>query len=124
MMAVGIETKPEFSVSKPSVLFTGHYETSFITPGYRFYDVFPDGERFLMVKSENSSGSTELNLVENWTEEVQRLTPRGKGCSTHDHGSNEILDLAPGQDLCLLAALPLTSSVNQPGPGGDAARDS
>lgn len=74
MMAVGIETRPEFSASKPSVLFTG-YRTSGVL-GFRLYDVFPDGEHFLMVRGKEPSGSTELALVQNWGREVERLSPR------------------------------------------------
>ena len=73
MMAVRIETRPAFSASRPVVLFTG-YRTS-AAAGFRFYDVFPDGKHFLMIRSDNSSGSTELALVENWAEEVERLAP-------------------------------------------------
>jgi len=72
MMAVRIETRPEFSASKPSVLFTG-YRTS--NPGFRFYDVFPDGEHFLMVRGEESPSSTELALIQNWSGEVERMAP-------------------------------------------------
>jgi hypothetical protein len=70
-----IETGPAFSASKPVVLFSGRFETSFLVTGTRFYDVFPDGEHFIMVRSEDSSGATELNLVQNWSEEVERLVP-------------------------------------------------
>ncbi len=75
MMSVGIETTPAFSASKPIVLFSGRYETSNLFTGNRFYDVFPDGEHFIMVQSDDSSGATELNLVQNWAEEVERLAP-------------------------------------------------
>lgn len=34
------------------------------------YDVSPDGERFLMVKDESSSGR--LNIVLNWLEELRQ----------------------------------------------------
>jgi len=75
MMAVGIETSPEVSFSKPLLLFAGRYETSFNVHGFRFYDVFPDGEHFLMIRSDESATSTELALVQNWGGEVERLAP-------------------------------------------------
>jgi Tol biopolymer transport system component len=75
MMAVGIETSPEVSFSKPLLLFSGRYETSFQIYGYRFYDVFPDGEHFVMIRSDESANSTELALVQNWGREVERLAP-------------------------------------------------
>ena len=40
------------------------------------YDVSPDGERFLMIKDvENRSASTQIVIVENWFEELNRLAP-------------------------------------------------
>jgi hypothetical protein len=37
------------------------------------YDVSPDGQRFLMVKS--AAGSEHLNVVLNWTEEFKARVP-------------------------------------------------
>ena len=48
MMAVDIATQPSFSVGKPRMLFEGPYvPTAFTFP---YYDVSPDGQRFLMIK--------------------------------------------------------------------------
>ena len=42
----------------------------------RNYDVTADGERFLMLKSdEENLETTNLILVENWFDELQRLVP-------------------------------------------------
>ena len=73
MMVVDVETSPAFKPSKPRVLFEGRYETSFQVPGFRFYDVSPDGQRFLMVKSERPQASPQLVLVVNWIDELKRL---------------------------------------------------
>lgn len=73
MMGVRIETRPEFSASKPSVLFTGYRTGGDL--GFRLYDVFPDDEHFLMVRGEESSGPAELALIQNWGGEVERLAP-------------------------------------------------
>jgi serine/threonine-protein kinase len=81
MMAVRIETVPEITASKPAVLFAGRYETSFMVAGRRFYDVFPDGDRFLMIRSESFTGATQLSLVQNWVAEVERLAPAPPGVS-------------------------------------------
>ncbi len=75
MMAVDVNTTGEFSASRPHVLFEGRYEVSFLTPGFRYYDVSPDG-RFLMVKSKTSSVPRQLRLITNWFEELKRLVPR------------------------------------------------
>jgi serine/threonine-protein kinase len=79
MMAVGVATQPSFSMGKPRMLFQGPYAQSpFPAP---FYDVSPDGQRFLMVKPPEqtaSSSLTQIVVVLNWTEELKRLVPTGK----------------------------------------------
>ncbi len=37
------------------------------------YDIFPDGQRFLMIKQ--AEAQTQINLVLNWFEELKRLVP-------------------------------------------------
>jgi hypothetical protein len=54
----------------PRVLFEGRYLTS--------YDVAPDKERFLMVRNEQGTLPTQMNVVLNWTEELKRIVPAGK----------------------------------------------
>jgi hypothetical protein len=79
-MAVDIETQPNFRAGSPTVLFEAHNEVSpFGTqPGFG-YDVSPDGKRFLMVKSAgDQSGDTQLEVVQNWFEELRRRVPGGK----------------------------------------------
>ncbi len=75
MMAVAVSAAPDFTPSKPTLLFEGHYETGLFggNPGVN-YDVAPDG-RFVMVKTEEGLGSTQLNIILNWTEELKRLAP-------------------------------------------------
>jgi hypothetical protein len=57
-------------LATPRFLFDGDYAfgTGVTIPNY---DVHPDGQRFLMVKS----GAGLLNVVLNWTEELNRLAP-------------------------------------------------
>ncbi len=75
MMAVETTMQPSFSAGKPRVLFEGQYLTSvFPIPGTA-YDVSPDGQRFLMVK-QAEQGPTQINVVQNWHEELKRLVPR------------------------------------------------
>jgi hypothetical protein len=71
MMAVGVSTDAEPVLEDPVLLFEQRYAfgTGISIPNY---DVSADGERFLMVK-EDQSGN--LNLVLNWTAELERLAP-------------------------------------------------
>ena len=75
---VDIQTESGISTSNRRMLFE--------KPGYnwgapiRAYDLSLDGQRFLMVKLEQSKPSpiTEMILVQNWFEELKRLVPTGK----------------------------------------------
>ncbi|MEE9125421.1 MAG: protein kinase, partial [candidate division NC10 bacterium] len=72
IMVVTVRTEPALLFETPQLLFEGNfvYGTGAWAPNY---DISPDGERFLMVKSE--AQSNELHVVLNWFEEVRRLVP-------------------------------------------------
>ena len=78
MWVVDIRTDGGFSVSKPRLLFNA--------PGLmgsgpiRTWDLSLDGQRFLMVKLEETKPTpvTEMILVQNWFEELKRLCPTGR----------------------------------------------
>jgi Tol biopolymer transport system component len=74
MMAVAIESEPEFSVGTVRPLFEGRFLPG---PAWtpRNYDISPDGLRFLMIKREQDRVPTELIVVLNWFEELKRLVP-------------------------------------------------
>jgi eukaryotic-like serine/threonine-protein kinase len=77
MIAVDIVTQPDFTAGKPRVLFEGKHELS---PGtFAYYDVSPDGQRFLMLKPSEAgeTAPTQINVVLNWFEELKRLAPAG-----------------------------------------------
>ena len=74
-MVVDVTAAPAFSTSRPRVLFEGRYEVSFLVPGMRFYDVSPDGQRFLMVKGDTEAAPRQLRLVVNWFEELKAKVP-------------------------------------------------
>jgi eukaryotic-like serine/threonine-protein kinase len=79
MMALDIATQPSFSPGKPRMLFEGEYFTSDWPLIGAAYDVSPDGQRFLMVKStEQASAATQINVVLNWFEELKQKVPTGK----------------------------------------------
>jgi serine/threonine-protein kinase len=75
MMVVPLQTEPSFSHGNPRVLFEYDYFQGGIQ--IRGYDVFPDGQRFLMMKADaqTEATSTQLIFVENWFEELKRLAP-------------------------------------------------
>ena len=75
MMSVACETAAGFRSGGPVELFQGSF-TGFLG---RFYDVSPDGSRFLMVRdvtaSAPGSSSARIVLVQGFAEEVKRLVP-------------------------------------------------
>ncbi len=74
MMVASIETEPTFRVSKLEELFQGSYGVSAVNPGFlQYYDISLDGQRFLMIKAEQTSA--QINVVLNWFEELKRLVP-------------------------------------------------
>jgi len=76
MMAVQITTQPAFAPSKPTMLFEGEYASSQFPATGIAYDVSADGQRFLMVKeNDQATATTQINVVLNWFEELNRLAP-------------------------------------------------
>ncbi len=77
MLVVGVQTDDMFSAGTPEGLFTGPYWTSDLTSST--YVVSPDGQRFLMLRltgsNDQASGQTPLVAVDNWFEELNRLSP-------------------------------------------------
>jgi Tol biopolymer transport system component len=73
MMVVSIRTKPTFNASRPQVLFEGSYLDSTFLLGNQYYDISPDGQQFLMIKS--PEGQAQINVVLNWFEELKHLVP-------------------------------------------------
>ena len=74
MMVVPIETEATFKYGKPQVLFTKSYIANM-----QNVNLSPDGQRFLIAKDDApmpaSSKFDEINVVLNWTEELERLAP-------------------------------------------------
>jgi len=68
LMATSIVTQPELIADRPHVIFKGRYEGTF--------DISPDAQRFLLIKSQTQEGSaTQVNLGLNWLDELKRLLP-------------------------------------------------
>lgn len=72
MISVALTTTPDLRLGVPRLLFELPYAfgAGITIPNY---DVSPDGQRFAMVKDD--SGSGRLNVVLNWSEELNRLVP-------------------------------------------------
>lgn len=71
VMAVRVQTTPSFKADNPSKLFDGPW---YAGQSGRTYDVSRDGRRFLMIKPSavgQGSGSPDINVVLNWTEELK-----------------------------------------------------
>ena len=91
MMVVSVTTFPQFKASAPTQLWTGDYSqgtaSSCGMPGVSSsnYDVTSDGQRFLMVRDDDTSVyATKIVVVLNWVEHVKareaaaRLPATGK----------------------------------------------
>lgn len=75
MMALDVSTQPSFAVGKARMLFEGQYDL--LSAQYSSYDVSPDGQRFLMLKTNEQAAPTQINVVLNWFEEVKQKAPSG-----------------------------------------------
>jgi serine/threonine-protein kinase len=72
MMAVAVETEPQFRAGKPVILFEGAFHYAGIS--FPQYDVTPDGKRFVMIEDQEA-WPTRIELVLNWTEELKARVP-------------------------------------------------
>jgi serine/threonine-protein kinase len=74
VMAVDVETEPDFTASRPRVLFQDRFVPG--TPYGRNWDVDPTNGRLVMIESSTAgSEATEIVVVQNWFEELMRLAP-------------------------------------------------
>ena len=64
MMRVSVQLAPSFRAGQPEVVFEGRYRPS--------YDVTDDGRHFIMVTRAHPE-LTQLNVILNWSEELERL---------------------------------------------------
>ena len=78
LLAVDVVTHPTFAHGKPRTLFKGRYALGEVKDDTRAYDVAPDGQRFLMLKSETEPSTGDLKVVVNWSEELKRLVPAAR----------------------------------------------
>jgi serine/threonine protein kinase/Tol biopolymer transport system component len=77
LMAVDVVTQAAFSADKPRLILEGRYMAR--TGGSPAnYDVSPDGQRFVMIKSSDETPATQINIVQNWFDELKQKVPTGK----------------------------------------------
>ena len=62
MMVVPMSTRPVFQASTPQPLFDTEEVDTGIRTGPMSWDISPDGNRFLIISTENAS----LNVILNW----------------------------------------------------------
>lgn len=75
LMAVDVETEPEFRAGVPRLAFDGS-QLGLSTSSYvRDYDVTPDGQTFVMLQTEEGSTPDQLHVVLNWFDELKTRPP-------------------------------------------------
>ena len=75
MFVVEVATSPVFRAGRPDLLFEEAYDLDPIGLSAANYDVSLDGQRFLMIRSEGSDEGATVNIVLNWTEELEARVP-------------------------------------------------
>ena len=67
LQSVTIQTEPSFEAGPPTILFE--------RPNMLSYDAAPNGNRFLVIENNIESAPTEIHVVVNWFDELNRLVP-------------------------------------------------
>ncbi len=69
MMSIDIKTTPTLKIGTPRMLF----KAGLFSGSYPFIDVTPDGQRFLVVKSEEQEQTmAKVQVIFNWFEEIKK----------------------------------------------------
>ena len=74
MLAAEVTTEPGLSVGAPRFLFEGDFYDQGRGPSVS-HDLAPDGQKFVMIQDLSEPRLNELQIVQNWFEEVKRLVP-------------------------------------------------
>jgi len=72
-MAVSVETDADFGVGRPELVISANYVAD--ATGHPGYDVMPDGQSFVMIQRNSEAALTEIHVVLNWFQELNRLVP-------------------------------------------------
>jgi len=73
MRVVSVELEPNFKAGNSRVLFEGSFRRASV-PGFQYFNISPDGQRFLIIKAEQTA-SAQIHVILNWFEELKRLVP-------------------------------------------------
>jgi serine/threonine-protein kinase len=78
LIVVPVQTNPSFTAGSAEILFEKTYYE--IEGAGRFYDISPDGRRFLMIKESEADTSAPMSMtvVLNWFEELKARVPTGE----------------------------------------------
>lgn len=68
-----IRTEPDFEAGKPTLLFEAPFDSAGAL--YADYDVGPNGESFVMIRSEKETTATRIRVVENFLRELSERVP-------------------------------------------------
>ena len=75
-MAVSIDTRGNApQIGTPMILFQEVFADGATNA---WYDVSPDGQRFLMLKPDDASTSDSIVVIQDWMDEVEGLVSRRK----------------------------------------------
>ena len=74
LMSVAVEPDPPWTPGETTVLFDDPYVADILNLGWPNYDVSRDGQRFLMIRPEDSA-TKEVVVVTNWFEELTQRVP-------------------------------------------------
>ena len=78
VMAVDVTSGPTFKAGIPKALFDAEIASASVigrgTPAFR-WDVTDNGERFLINTVPKETGTTSINVVLNWQEELKQRVP-------------------------------------------------
>jgi len=75
MMSVSLSVGSALEVSAPETLFEGRFEYALSGGRTANYDVSLDGSRFVMVRRKNPVTPTVIQVVFNWSEQLNSLVP-------------------------------------------------
>ena len=79
MLAVGVEARPTLRTTASELLFEGDFEldrTAGGIGGIAYYDVRPDGQRFVMIQTVTGPEDTSrIHVIQNWMSELQQIVP-------------------------------------------------
>ncbi|MCI0403389.1 MAG: hypothetical protein L0212_07690, partial [Acidobacteria bacterium] len=71
LMAVNVTSWPSLAAGAPKLLFEGRFLRGGANPGWAHYDISADGQRFLMIRSEQEGGPAQMTVVLNWLHELR-----------------------------------------------------